>query len=59
MVDLKMDVAVNEEVEVDADALAAIDRGVKDADEGRTVHIDEVRKLIPEWISKFESRKRP
>jgi predicted transcriptional regulator len=59
MVDLKLDVPVNEEVEVDADTLAAIDRGVKDADEGRTVPIDEVRKLIPEWISKFESRKRP
>jgi len=42
---------------VDADTLAAIDRGIKDANEGRTVPIDEVRKMIPKWISKFESQK--
>jgi predicted transcriptional regulator len=59
MVDLKLDVPVTEEVEVDADTLAAIDRGIKDANEGRTVPIEEVRKMLPEWISKFESRKRP
>jgi len=46
-----------DEVEVDAETLAAIDRGIKDADEGRTVSIDEVRKMIPKWISKFESQK--
>ena len=38
------------------ETLAAIDRGIKDADEGRTVSSDEVRKLIPQWISKFESQ---
>jgi len=38
--------------------LAAIDRGIKDADEGRTVPLEDVRKMIPEWISKFESRKK-
>jgi predicted transcriptional regulator len=59
MTDLKLDVPVNEEVEADADTLAAIDRGIEDADAGRSVPIDEVRKMIPEWISKFESRKRP
>ena len=59
MVDLKLDIPVDDEVEVDADTLAAIDRGIKDADEGRTVPIDEVRMMIPEWISKFESQKRP
>lgn len=48
-----------EEVEVDAETAAAIERGIKAADEGRTVSIDEVRKLIPQWISKFESRKPP
>ena len=46
-----------EEVTVDAETLAAIDRGTKDADEGRTVSLDEARKLIPQWISKFESQK--
>jgi len=45
------------EVAVDAETLAAIDRGIKDVDEGRTVSLDEVRKLIPQWISKFESQK--
>ena len=57
MVDLKLQVPVTDKVEVDAATLAAIDRGIKDADEGRAVPIDEVRKMIPEWISKFESQK--
>jgi predicted transcriptional regulator len=57
MADLKLQVPVTEEVEVDATTLAAIDRGIKDASEGRTVPIDEVRKMIPQWISKFESQK--
>ena len=50
-------VSTEEPVEVDAPTLAAIDRGMRDAQEGRTVSIDEVRKLIPQWISKFESHK--
>src|SRR5947209_262191 len=57
VIDLKLDVPVTEEVEVDAETLAAINRGIKDANEGRTVSLDEVRKLIPKWISKFESQK--
>jgi predicted transcriptional regulator len=57
MVDLKLQVPVTDKVEVDAATLAAIDRGIKDAEEGRTVSIDEVRKMIPKWISKFESQK--
>jgi hypothetical protein len=57
MVDLKLQVPATDEVEVDAETLAAIDRGIRDADEGRTVPIDEVRKMIPKWISKFESQK--
>jgi len=56
MVDLKLQVPVTDKVEVDAATLAAIDRGIKDADEGRTVAIDEARKMIPKWISKFESQ---
>lgn len=61
MAELKPDdlfVSNEEEVKVDAETAAAIERGIKDADEGRTVSLDEVRKMIPEWISKFESRKR-
>jgi predicted transcriptional regulator len=56
MLDLKLQVPATDEVEVDAETLAAIDRGINDADEGRTVSIDEVRKMIPQWISKFESQ---
>jgi len=57
MMDLKLDVPITEEVEVDAKTLAAIDRGIADADAGRVVPLDEVRKLVPQWISKFDSPK--
>jgi len=58
MVDLKLQVAATEEVEVDAEALAAIDRGIKAADEGLTVRPRSNAELIPKWISKFESQTR-
>jgi len=58
MVDLKLEVPVAEEVEVDAETLAAIDRGIKAADEGDALPLDEVRKMIPNWISEFEFRQR-
>jgi predicted transcriptional regulator len=48
MLDLKLHIPVTKEVEVGPETLAAIDRGVADADNGRTVPIEEVRKLIPE-----------
>jgi predicted transcriptional regulator len=59
MAEAKTDFFVTSEetVEVEAPTLVAIDRGLRDAAEGLTVSIDEVRKLIPQWISKFESRK--
>jgi hypothetical protein len=57
MVDLKLQVPATDKVEVDAETLAAIDRGIKDTGEGRTISIDEARRLIPKWISKFESQK--
>jgi len=57
MADLKLQVPVTEEVEVDARTLVAIDRGIADADKGRVVPLDEVRKLVPQWISKYESQK--
>jgi predicted transcriptional regulator len=56
MVDLKLQQPATEEVEVDAAAAAAIQRGIKAAEEGRTVPAEEVRKLIPQWISKFSTR---
>jgi predicted transcriptional regulator len=57
MVDLKLQVPATDKVEVDSETLAAIDRGIKDADEERTVSIVEARKMIPKWISKFKSQK--
>jgi len=47
MVDLQLQVPATDKVEVDAETLAAIDRGINDADEGRTVSIDHVRRMIP------------
>ncbi len=56
-IDLKWHVPVTGGVAVDAETLAAIDRGIKNADAGPTVSLNEARKLIPQWISKFESQK--
>jgi predicted transcriptional regulator len=53
VIDLKLQVPVAEEIEVDAETLAAIDRGIKAADEGQAVPLDEVREMIPKWMSKF------
>jgi len=57
MADLKLQVPVTEEVKADTHTLAKIDRGVEDADEGRTVPLDQVREMIPRWISKVKSQK--
>jgi predicted transcriptional regulator len=54
--DLTQSIPLTEEE--DEETLAAIDLGIQAADEGRTVPIDEVRKMIPEWISEFDSRNR-
>jgi predicted transcriptional regulator len=54
MVDLKLQTPAVDEVEVDAATLSAIDRGIKDADEGRTVSVDDARKMISTWICKFD-----
>lgn len=57
MLDLKLQVPVTDEVAVNDETLSRIDRGIKDAEEGRTVSLEEARKLLPQWISKFESQK--
>jgi predicted transcriptional regulator len=41
----------------DEETLAAIDEGIQDADAGRTVLAEEVRKRLPEWITASSSRK--
>ena len=39
----------------DQETLAAIDRGIRDADAGRLTPLEEVEKTLPEWISKYSS----
>ena len=49
--------STEEEVEVDQETLAAIDRVIKAADEGRVVPLEEVRRRMQEWHTKSSSRK--
>ena len=41
--------------EEDEETLAAIDRGIQSADEGRLVPIEEVRERFARWITKSSS----
>jgi predicted transcriptional regulator len=43
--------------EEDEETLAAIDEGVRDAEAGRAVPVEEVRKLLPQWITASSSPK--
>jgi predicted transcriptional regulator len=43
--------------EEDRETLQAIDRGIKSADQGRVVPLDEVRQRIAGWNTKSSSRK--
>lgn len=43
--------------EVDPETLAAIEEGIRDADAGRLVSSDDVRKMIPKWITKSTTAK--
>ncbi len=45
------------EEEENEETVAAIDEGIRDAKAGRTVPIEEVRKLLPQWITASSSRK--
>ena len=56
MQDLGWDKPETRTVEVDSERRAAIDRGIKAAAEGRSIPLEQVREMIPQWISKFESR---
>jgi predicted transcriptional regulator len=48
-------ISTEDEIEVDAETAAAIEKGIRAADEGRVLPSDEVRNLIPEWISKLST----
>ena len=43
--------------EEDEETLAAIDEGIRDCEAGRTVPIEDVRRLLPTWITDSSSRK--
>jgi hypothetical protein len=43
--------------EENEETLAAIDEGIRDVEAGRTVPIEEVRRLLPRWITASSSRK--
>lgn len=58
MVNLKFEEPATEEVEVDDETLAAIDRGLEDVEAGRTISLEDVRKRLPQWISKSDSPNR-
>jgi predicted transcriptional regulator len=52
-------VSSGEYVEVDGEAAAGIERGIRAADQGQLVSSDEVRKLVLQWISKFSTQNQP
>ena len=58
MKDLRWDVPNTEEVELDEEELAELDEAIAEADKGCTHSLGDVRKLIPEWISKYASQTR-
>ena len=46
-----------EQFEEDEETLAAIDRGIKAADEGGVVSLEEARRRMREWFAKSSSQK--
>jgi predicted transcriptional regulator len=55
---IEFDVPARIDEEKDEETLAAIDEGIRDAEAGRTVPIEEIRKLLPKWITASSSRKK-
>lgn len=56
MAEPKLDHPIPITDEEDEATLAAIDQGIKDADEGRVVSLEEARRRIQEWLSKPSTR---
>ncbi len=57
MADLRWNLPETEEVEVDEETAAEIDQGINDMENGRWYTAEEVRQMIPQWLSKFASQK--
>jgi predicted transcriptional regulator len=57
MADLKLDHPVPMTEEEDDATLAAIDRGIQDADQGRVVSAEEARQRVRRWLSKSSTPK--
>ena len=57
MADLRLDEPATDEIELDEETLAELNRRSERARTGRSVPIEEVRKLVPQWISKYASQK--
>lgn len=49
-------VCTDESVEEDEATIAAIEAGIRAADEGRFVTSEEARKLVQQWISKLSTQ---
>ena len=52
MLEIGLDQPVPITEEEDEATLAAIDRGIKSAEEGRVVSAEEARRRVQEWLSK-------
>ncbi len=55
----KINMTSSEKVQVDEKTLAAIDRGLQDANSGRTVSLDDLRKMISNWRTSDTQGKQP
>jgi len=56
--DLENPAPVVNDNDEDEETLAAIDEGMRDAEAGRTVPAEEVRRLLPTWTTASSTRKK-
>jgi hypothetical protein len=57
MADLRWDLPNTEEIELDAEELAELDRRIERAKTSRWYTPEEVREMIPRWISKYATQR--